>query len=151
MSDPTFIAWLDPGEVTGLAWADLVADRFGSGQYGEDELVHLVDSLVATHHGRIAIGWELYLQTPRSKGIATYSLRAIARVRALCRDKGVPILKGQPSSARAFRSTVAFLRRLGWYRPGMPHANDAAAHLFRYLLKQRPIPENIRKRLPAGY
>lgn len=151
MSDPTFIVWLDPGKMTGLAWYDIDADRFGSGQYDAHELVDVLDSLTSAHYPRIAIGWELYNQTPRSKGDAKYSLGEIAKVQALCEEERIPVLKGQPSSARSPRSTVVFLRRLGWYAAGKEHANDAACHLFRWLIKQRPVPEKIRKRLPAGY
>lgn len=151
MNEPTFIVWLDPGKTTGLAWYDIDADRFGSGQYDEHELAQVMDSLTTAHRERIAIGWELYIQTPRSKGVSKYSVGEIAKLKALCRKQQIPELKGQPSSARNLQSTVIFLRRLGWYRPGLGHANDAAAHLFRWLIKQHPIPENIRSRMPPGY
>ena len=151
MNDPSFIVWLDPGKTTGLAWYDVLIDRFGSGQYDSDELAAVLDSLTSVHAGRIAVGWELYLQTPRSKGTAHYSVGEIAKVKAYCAEREIPVLKGQPSSARNLQSTVVFLRRLGWYRPGMGHANDAACHLFRHLIRMRPIPEKIRTRLPVGY
>lgn len=152
MSDPSFIVWLDPGKTTGAAWYDLDADRFGSGQYGAAELAELLDSLIDAHHDRIAIGWELYINTPRSVGDSEYSQGEIAKAEALCRRRGVTVLKGQPSSARHAKSTVIFLRRLGWYAAGKEHANDAACHLFRWLIRTvRPTPQNIRKRLPEGY
>lgn len=151
MSDPRFIVWLDPGKTTGLAWYDIDTDRFGSGQYDGDELMTVLDSLTTVHRDRIAVGWEMYLQTPRSKGIAHYSVGEIAKVRAMCAERGLPVLKPQPSSARNLQSTVVFLRRLGWYRPGLGHANDAACHLFRHLIRRHPIPEKIRTRLPSGY
>lgn len=144
-SEPTFIVWLDPGKTTGAAWYDIPADRFGSAQYCEHELTGAVAALIDAHRERIAVGWELYLQTARSKGTAKYSLGEIAKVKALCEEEQVPVLKGQPSSARNLRSTVIFLRQLGWYTAGKEHANDAACHLFRYLIKQHPIPEKIRK------
>ena len=151
MSEPTFVVWLDPGKVTGVAWYDITADRFGSAQYEDDELMDVMDALTTAHQERIAVGWELYIQTQRSKGIASYSLGHIAKVQALCKERGVTVLKGQPSSARNLQSTVVFLRRLHWYRPGLGHANDAACHLFRHLIRMHPIPEKIRTRLPAGY
>jgi hypothetical protein len=151
MSEPTFIVWLDPGKTTGVAWYDILVDRFGSGEYDKHELAALLDSLTTVHADRIAIGWELYLQTSRSKGTAKYSMGEIAKVETLCNEREIPILKGQPSSARNLQSTVVFLRRLGWYRPGLGHANDAACHLFRHLIRMHPIPEKIRTRLPAGY
>lgn len=150
MSEALFV-WLDPGETTGVAWYDLDADRFGSGQYASDELLPHLEALMDTYGNRVAIGWELYVQTPRSPGTASFSLGEIARVRALCADRGVRVLKPQPSSARNLRSTVVFLRRLGWYRPGLGHANDAACHLFRHMIRMHPVPEKIRTRLPVGY
>lgn len=151
MGDPTLIVWLDPGKTTGAAWYDILTDHFDSAQYDEGELVGAVGALAEEHAGRVALGWELYIQTPRSKGTAHYSLGEIAKVKALCTELEIPVLKGQPSSARNLQSTVVFLRRLGWYRPGMRHANDAACHLFRHLIRMHPIPEKIRTRLPVGY
>lgn len=151
MSEPDFIVWLDPGKTTGLAWYDLPADRFGASQHDGGELIQVLDALATAHQGRIAIGWELYLQTPRSKGTAKYSLGEIAKVAELCEERGITVLKGQPSSARMAKSTIVFLRRLGWYRPGLQHANDAACHLFRHLIRLRPVPESIRRGLPPGY
>lgn len=142
---PSFIAWCDPGKTTGVAWYDIPADLFGSAQYDEHQLVPALESLIAAHRERIAVGWELYLQTARSKGDGQYSLGEIAKIKALCETRQVPVLKGQPSSARNLKSTVIFLRRLGWYAPGKEHANDAACHLYRYLIKQHPVPERIRK------
>jgi hypothetical protein len=148
---PSFLMWLDPGKTTGLAWYDIEADQFFSGQYDEHDLIGVVELLADIYGHRMAVGWELYIQTPRSKGTAKYSLGEIAKVKAACEERGIEILKGQPSSARNLQSTVIFLRRLGWYAAGKRHANDAACHLFRYLIKQHPIPQNICKRLPAGY
>lgn len=149
--DASFVVWLDPGDTTGLAWYDVDVDRFGSGEYREGELLDVLDALTSAHQERVAVGWEMYLQTPRSKGDASYSIGQIAKVRHLCETGGITMLKPQPSSARNLQSTVVFLRRLGWYRPGLGHANDAACHLFRHLIRRHPIPEKIRSRLPSGY
>lgn len=154
MSSQQVIVWFDPGKTTGVAHYDIGADHFASGQYTYEELRTVLHGLIVGYTPeRIAVGWELYIQTPRAKPgtQAKHSLHAIGIIEALCEEYGIPVLKGQPSSARMFKSTVIFLRRLGWYTPGMQHANDAACHLYRYLIKQRPVPENIRKRLPAGY
>jgi hypothetical protein len=151
MGEVSFVLWLDPGKVTGLAWYDIEADQFFSHQYLDHDLIDVLESLADVYGHRMAVGWGLYIQTPRSKGTAKYSLEAIGKVKELLEERGIEILKGQPSSARNFQSTVIFLRRLGWYAAGKQHANDAACHLFRYLIRQRPIPQNIRKRLPAGY
>lgn len=147
------IVWFDPGKTTGAARYDPETDHFASGQYTDVELHAMLLALIDNYRGRLAVGWELYIQTPRAKPgtQAKYSHHAIGIIENLCEKHDVPVLKGQPSSARSLKSTVVFLRRLGWYTPGKPHANDAACHLFRHLIRQRPVPENIRKRLPAGY
>lgn len=153
MSEPDVIAWFDPGLTTGGAVYDIAANHFMSGQYDYATLMRRLDRLRTAYDGRLAIGWELYIQTPRARpgSKAKYSHDAITIIDHACSAHGIPKLKGQPSSARMFKSTVVFLRRLGWYKPGMNHANDAACHLFRHLIRMQPIPENIRRGLPPGY
>lgn len=153
MNGAAVIAWFDPGKTTGGALYDIDADHFASGQYTDDELRTVLKGLIIAYGERLAVGWELYIQTPRPRPgtKAKHSNTAIAIIDGLCQEYGVTVLKGQPSSARHLRSTVIFLRRLGWYAAGKQHANDAACHLFRHLIKQYPVPENIRRRLPAGY
>lgn len=147
------VVWFDPGKTTGMAVYDTDTTRFTSGQYTDGELHDTFEALILTHGNQVEAGWELYIQTPRPRpgSQAKHSLGAIDIIVNLCEQYGVTVLKGQPSSARAFKSTIVFLRRLGWYLPGRQHANDAACHLFRHLIRQRPVPENIRKRLPEGY
>lgn len=153
MSDPDVIAWFDPGLTTGGAVYDILADRHASGQYTYEELGHYLDALYDVHGERLAIGWELYIQTPRPRpgAKAEHSQKAIEIISQRCEEHGIPVLKGQPSSARMARSTVIFLRRLGWYKPGQQHANDASCHLFRHLIKMKPVPEKVRSGLPLGY
>lgn len=147
------VAWFDPGQTTGAAVYDIDGDRFASGQYTNDELRTMVRDLIIRYGERLTVGWELYIQTPRPRpgSKAKHSHSAIAVIESLCTEYGVPVLKGQPSAARAYGNTVVFLRRLGWYAPGKQHANDAACHLYRYLLKQKPPPEKIRKGLLSGF
>lgn len=153
MSEQDVIAWFDPGLTTGGAVYDIANDRFMSGQYTYEELTDRLDRLHTLYTDRLAVGWELYVQTPRPRpgSKAKHSLEAIAVIKRACDELGIPTRKGQPSSARMFKSTVVFLRRLGWYRPSQQHANDAACHLFRHLIRMNPVPENIRRGLPPGY
>jgi hypothetical protein len=158
------IAWFDPGLTTGGAVYDITADRFTSGQYSAvldvtsgqysyEELGQCLADLQYMYEGRLAVGYELYIQTPRPRpgSNAKPSNDAIAVIDQACQQYGIPQIKGQPSSARMAGSTTVFLRRLGWYQPGQQHANDAACHLFRHLIRMKPVPENVRKGLPLGY
>jgi hypothetical protein len=153
VSEPDVIAWFDPGLTTGGAVYDITHDRFTSGQYTYEELPQLFVELDYMYGRRMAVGYELYLQTPRPRpgSTAKHSVTAIAAIDAACAELGIPQLKGQPSSARMAGSTAVFLRRLGWYQPGQQHANDAASHLFRHLIRMKPVPENVRRGLPEGY
>lgn len=153
MSEPDVIAWFDPGTTTGGAVYDIGRNRFTSGQYTYEELAACLDDLQDMYGERLAIGYELYVQTPRPRpgSSAKPSNDAIAVIDRACQDYGIPQIKGQPSSARMVKSTVVFLRRLGWYQPGQQHANDAACHLFRHLIRMKPVPEMVRKGLPPGY
>lgn len=153
MNEPDVIAWFDPGLTTGGAAYDITGDRFMSGQYSYGELHQHLASLHLAYGEHLAVGWELYIQTsrPRPGSKAAHSLKAIGIISDFCEEYGVPVIKGQPSSARTFGSTRVFLRRLGWYKPDQPHANDAACHLFRHLIRMKPVPEKVRKGLPPGY
>lgn len=153
MNERDVIAWFDPGLITGGAIYDIAHNHFMSGQHTYEELDHRLDRLHELYAERLTIGWELYVQTPRPRpgSKAKHSNDAIAIIERACETYSIPVIKGQPSSARMFKSTTVFLRRLGWYKPGMNHANDAACHLFRHLVRLKPIPENIRRGLPPGY
>lgn len=154
MNEPDVIAWFDPGLTTGAAVYDIAADRFESGQYDIESLALHLGILFGRFGERLTVGWELYVQTPRPRpgSKAEHSNAAIAILESLCKRYGIPVIKGQPSSARMALSSKVFLRRLGWYRAGRQHANDAACHLFRHLIKMKPEPpENVRKGLPPGY
>lgn len=152
-AEPTFIVWLDPGLVTGMACYDLEEENFLSWQYELVDLRRRFEVLIPAFGHRMAVGWEMFLNVggPRSSTPGP-SNQAIGLVRTLVEESGtnVSLLKPQPSSARALGQTV-FLKRLGWHKPNQGHANDAAQHLLAYLLKQRPMPSSIRAKLFPGY
>lgn len=152
MSEPTFIVWTDPGQTTGAAWYDMELSVFGSGQYDLDDLRRKLTALRGIFGDRMALGWELYISTSGGArtGTPTPSNKAIGMMQSLADEQGIVLLKPQPSSARNLGS-VTFLRRLGWYKPGKGHANDAAQHLLAHLIRQRPMHEPIREKLFPGY
>lgn len=153
MGERTFVVWLDPGKVTGVAHYDLTDASFISGQMEVDDLrLYFTEALIPAFGDRLTIGWEMFLNT--SGGSRTsdpaYSNAVIGVVRSIATEYGIPLLKPQPSSARKLGSAV-MLRRLGWYRAGQGHANDAAQHLLADLLKRSPMPHEIRTKLFPGY
>jgi hypothetical protein len=148
----TFIAWADPGLLTGLAWYDLDNDIFNSWQYNYADLRKQLDRLEEAANGRMALGYERFITTsggPRSS-TPEHAYRAQQVLDDFAREKMVPVLTPQPSSARKL-GQVVYLRRLDWYRPGKGHANDAAQHVLAHLLRMRPMPQPIREKLFPGY
>lgn len=150
--DRTFIVWADPGLLTGLAWFDLSTGDFQSGQYGPEDLRRKLDGLPDTVKKRMIFGYERFIVTSGGPRASTpeHALRAIQVIDGFAKQEIIPLAKAQPSSARNLGSTV-YLRRLGWYKPGRGHANDAAQHLLADLLKRRPMPQQIRSKLFPGY
>lgn len=153
VNDKPFIVWLDPGLTTGMATYDLENPKtFMSWQYDGPDLEARLRYLFSEHGERMVIGWERFIVT--SGGVRTstprHAIDAITRVRLMALGADVPVLKPQPSSARKLGSPV-MLRRLGWYKPGKVHANDASQHLLSHLLRMKPMPSEIRKKLFPGY
>lgn len=146
------IVWADPGLTTGLASYDMVIKSFSSGQYDRPGLLVRLAELDRQAGDRMMwLGWEDYLHSGGPQhGASEYSDEVIGALKDFASKKFVRTLKPQPSSARKLGSKV-FLRRLGWYKPGKVHANDAAQHLLAFTLEMRPIPDEIRTTLFPGY
>lgn len=148
----SFIVWADPGLLTGLAWYDLNTGHFGSDQYGPDDLRRKLDGFGMDHASHMIVGYERFIVTsggPRTSS-PEHAHRAIQVIDGFAKQYVVPLAKPQPSSARKLAQTV-YLRRLGWYKPGRGHANDAAQHLLADLLRRKPIPGPVREKLFPGY
>lgn len=146
------IMWLDPGLTTGAAWYDLEGNHFGSWQYDEHDLARRLEEVSSLYPGDLAVGYEQYIVT--SGGIRQsspeHALAVIGIVRDMAAQGMFELLTPRPPSARKLGSPV-LLRRMGWYRPGQRHANDAAMHLLAHLLRMRPMPRAIRSTLFPGY
>jgi hypothetical protein len=151
-SGQRLITWADPGLLTGLAWYDLDRDVFGSGQYNYYDLRRKLDHLEESAPRGMALGYERFITTSGGARRSTpeHAHRAQQVLDDFAREKMVPVLKPQPSSARTLGQAV-YLRRLGWHKPGKGHANDAAQHVLAHLLKMYPVPNSVREKLFPGY
>lgn len=143
------VVWFDPGKTTGLAGLTN-GTAFESDQLLDLAILETYLDCWFVHHGvdRMTIGWELYLTTSGGgkSGTPKWAHEAIGAIeqsiKALRRRWDVEVLAPQPASARRI-ITDRILKELGWYKPGMPHANDAARHLGAYFLRcagQPPRP-----------
>ena len=145
-TDRGFFIWLDPGKTTGVACYQLYAARFKSFQGDFNEVGDEVEVMLDVESGNAAIGWEQYLVTKGRAGTASYSLEMIGVLKRLAYVHHAVVLPAMPSSARKLGDDPK-LRALGWYKPGLRHANDAANHLLAYLLRERMLPASMQARL----
>lgn len=142
VTETDLVVWLDPGLTTGMAWWDPRVEIFGSWQYEKGDLLKRIEYLVQTHEGQVGIGCEHYIIAGRSPGNPKPSLEVIGAVEAGAGEGRYCLLPPMPSAARKLGSAV-LLRRLGWYKPGKDHANDAAMHLLAYLFREKRLPRHL--------
>lgn len=139
--------WFDPGLTTG--WATMHHDgHFESGQCQFHDVGERLTRYAELHGPNLWVGWELYLVTQGGGKVGTprYSLETIGMLRWICHVHDVTVLKAMPSSARKLGDDIK-LKKLGWRRPGMVHANDAASHLLAWCLRERMLPGHLTDRL----
>lgn len=155
--EPELVVWFDPGKTTGWASYAFATQTFRSGQVGDTDgvLAAFLESLYSGNETfpaeGVTVGYEMYLVVggPRS-GTSEYSEKAISVIEQTAERCGYTLLDPQPSSARKLGGP-AMLRRMGWYRPGQRHANDAGMHCLSNLMKMKPMPYAVRKKLFPGY
>lgn len=138
--DGGLVVAVDPGLVTGLAVLHFPEMRFGS------EQVEGRHAFYDTLNGVLGSGipaelvCEKYVITQRSAQVSPQydALYIIGHLDAVCHRLGIPFTLQTPAQAKSFASDDK-LKRAGWYRatPG-GHANDAARHLLRYVVRTYP-------------
>lgn len=152
MTERTFVVWADPGLLTGLAWYDLENDFHNSWQYNYQDLAAQLDRLHQMADSRMVLGYEKFIDTSGGRRTSTpqHAHRAVQVIEDFARLRQVPMVKPLPSSARVL-GQITYVRRLGWYKPGKGHANDASQHLLADVLRRRPMPQAVREKLFPKY
>lgn len=148
-NDEDTYCWLDPGGTTGIAvWTFRGGGVFRSWQLQFREAGERIEQL-AEQWQPLYLGYESFTITPGSRVKHDGSaLMAIGMARWLCFKHGIATLPSQPPSARNLG--LRHLKTLGWYRPGLGHANDAAGHLATYAISKGLLPEELKERLRNG-
>lgn len=143
------VVWLDPGGTTGIAMWRHQDQTFGSRQDDFPGTGTVIETLAATYHHELDVGYESYHITPGShvKHDGS-SLRVIGMVEWLVHKHRAILLPSQQPSAR--RVGLLNLKTVGWFKPGKVHANDAASHLLVYLLKRNQLPQELKERIAHG-
>ena len=133
-----FIIWVDPGVTNGIVlWNDGAIQVWG--QVSFDELSTTLSSAVIqlrahNHDPHILIGCERFVITANThkKPYAVETIQAWGVVKAIALHFETAYEDSQKSNVKNF-ITDDKLKRLGGFKFGMKHANDAARHVFYYL------------------
>lgn len=137
------IVAVDPGKTTGVAvlWPD---GEFNSWEAECWDAVRTIGD--GLEEGKIAeVVVEAFDITPAtirsSRGPEKmWSLESLGALRYLAsRSMACGTFKVSPRTKKRFGSD-AKLKRLGWFRAGSGHANDAARHLLSHLADTRRLP-----------
>ncbi len=147
---PSMTIWLDPGKTTG--WAYLTENySFHSGQLDFMQLGSQLEMSCSIHGSALWLGWEDFIITPRTAAMhgSEFALEVIGMTRYIAQKYECTLLPPCSPSGRELGS-LQKLRRLGWYTPGKPHANDAAQHLLAYALRDHLLPDDLLSKALAG-
>ncbi len=133
------IAAIDPGTTTGVAW--LEGTYFNSAQFTEHEFYGWVDAKCEMfEHMQIE---QFIINSATLRKTRVYdSLYLIGYLRYAAWRCGFPIEFSKPSDVMSAFDDAA-LKRAGMHNPGHPHANDAARHLAKALVKKRLVSGSI--------
>ena len=132
---------IDPGLTTGLAYYDEDNGSFMSSTevYGRHELYeYLTQQWLFRGASDIEVvieRWDVRKNTHQLSNQEDVRY-IIGWVEGQCHMLGIPYVEQRPAEAKMF-STNDKLQKLGWYRGGEGHADDAARHLLVYLAKAK--------------
>jgi hypothetical protein len=146
---PQTVLWIDPGGTTGFAWVEHTPDGYVfdfAQAVGTEAAARQAWKIInwdreefdRSDPARVWVGWEQYIVTAGGgrSGNPAPALEVIGALKWLCYNAGARVLPAVPASHRAVMTTDA-LKAAGWYRPGVPHAMDAARHLGAWVLREQ--------------
>lgn len=125
----------DPGVTTGIAW--LEDGKFDSMELTEHEVYDYVDEW-CEHVDHIQVEAFIITQATSKKTVVYDSLYIIGYLRYAAWRCGFSMAMTKPADVMTPFADSA-LKRVGWHKPGMGHANDAARHLAHHLVKTRQM------------
>lgn len=135
------IVGVDTGNTTGISWWDDLHQRLeATAQQPAAEAVFTLWAWLEEHASEpveVALEWfDLTQQTVRATRQYD-ALHVAGAVRFKCLQLGVPYYTYSRSNAKRFATDVK-LQRLGLYRRGQGHANDATRQVLTHLASTRP-------------
>jgi hypothetical protein len=137
--DRHIIMAVDPGLATGWAILEVGEDYFNSGitEGGLLGFVSWVTNALAAPHTSFEVVVEKFtiMQSTAKKSRQMDALYLNGFLEGYCFLLGIPFTRHMVSNVKKF-APDAKLKKLGWYRPGAGHDNDAARHLLAYISKK---------------
>lgn len=145
-----YILWVDPGTMNGWALYYVDDDILVQAEYTFDELVRYLDRWLSTASGATVVGCERFVITANSarRAGSVAALQAWGAVEAaISRHGAFDLITSQNSASALGFTRDAVLRELGWYKQTMPHANDAARHIYRFLAGMGWLTEDQKSKI----
>ena len=143
---PSYVLWLDPGEMTGWALWYTEQQHLFTAEYDRKNIGTYLERWLSTGGGKTVLGCEKYIITPETARLSQQpaSLEVIGIARELANKYPVVEFRCDQSSSTAKTfCTNQMLKAIGWYRVGMRHANDASRHLFLYLSNTHQLSDDM--------
>ncbi len=134
------IVALDPGKETGWARLSVGYDTFASGQLPWYDALYFIHETLKQGFKPIIVCEDfIYTRETLKKSRQVWSTEGIGVLRFLTHQYECEFILQTPSAAKSF-ATNTKLKKIGWYKPGKDHANDAARHLMVYAVGHGLIP-----------
>lgn len=144
---------IDPGLTTGVVKYDRETHEFSPSQLNFDSTCEYLLGESVFHRKEVVLVAESFIitaATPRMTQ-APWSLEMIGVARMCSRLYCERDLFVQAQSSAMRFSSDQRLKLMGWYRPGMGHANDAARHLLLFLVTRGWLEPELLKSIAECY
>lgn len=147
-----YVLWLDGGDTTGWALFDQDVEQIVHDQLDQfDVLGRRLKAWLSTAGPDTVLGAERYVVTTLSaqKDPTLIAAQVYGMARWLAVEYGAEWVGSQTSSDALSVVTDQWLRAFDWFQVGLPHANDAARHVVKYLLDHGGLSTAMTKQLSA--
>lgn len=143
-----YFLWLDPGETTGMILYDAYTGVTEMLELGFNGVGVELENRLKTIGPYTLLGVEHYVITTRTAVVdkEAKALEVIGVARYLAWREGVPVFNDEQSSVliKSFINDT-MLKSIGWHRPGLKHANDAARHLLHHFESSEQLTRAARE------